>query len=61
MAVLITGGYGLIGSELAKTLIEKGENVWLLDKWIAPPASAFKLQARPAGDGIPRPIPGSHL
>lgn len=36
MSILITGGYGLIGSELARTLIENGENVWLLDKWIAP-------------------------
>lgn len=36
MSVLITGGYGLIGSELARILMESGENVWLLDKWIAP-------------------------
>ncbi|MBM4333459.1 MAG: NAD-dependent epimerase/dehydratase family protein [Deltaproteobacteria bacterium] len=36
MAVLITGGYGLIGSELARILVNKGETVWVLDKWIAP-------------------------
>ena len=36
MAVLITGGYGLIGSELARMLVNKGETVWVLDKWIAP-------------------------
>jgi threonine 3-dehydrogenase len=36
MSILITGGYGLIGSELARALIENGENVWLLDKWVAP-------------------------
>jgi nucleoside-diphosphate-sugar epimerase len=36
MSILITGGYGLIGSELARTLIEKGETVCLLDKEIVP-------------------------
>ncbi len=36
MSVLITGGYGLIGSELARMLVEKGEKVWVLDKWLVP-------------------------
>jgi len=34
MSILITGGYGLIGSVLTKILAEKGEKIWLLDKWI---------------------------
>jgi threonine 3-dehydrogenase len=33
MAVLITGGYGLIGSTLARILIENGEKVWVFDKF----------------------------
>ena len=33
MAVLITGGYGLIGSTLARMLVEKGEKVWVFDKF----------------------------
>ncbi|MBU1207531.1 MAG: NAD-dependent epimerase/dehydratase family protein [Proteobacteria bacterium] len=36
MSFLITGGYGLIGSELARMLVKKGEKVWVLDKWIVP-------------------------
>ena len=36
MSVLITGGYGLIGSELARMLLEKGGKVWVLDKWLVP-------------------------
>jgi nucleoside-diphosphate-sugar epimerase len=36
MAVLITGGYGLIGSTLARMLVEKGEKVWVFDKFTPP-------------------------
>jgi nucleoside-diphosphate-sugar epimerase len=36
MAVLITGGYGLIGSTLARMLVEKGEKVWAFDKFTPP-------------------------
>jgi threonine 3-dehydrogenase len=34
MSVLVTGGFGLIGSMLVRMLVEKGEKVWVLDKWI---------------------------
>jgi threonine 3-dehydrogenase len=36
MAVLITGGYGLIGSTLARMMVEKGEKVWVFDKFTPP-------------------------
>ena len=36
MAVLITGGYGLIGSTLARMLVEKGEKIWVFDKFTPP-------------------------
>jgi threonine 3-dehydrogenase len=36
MSVLITGGYGLIGSQLARMLVEKGEKVTIFDKWTPP-------------------------
>lgn len=36
MSLLITGGYGLIGSTLARMLVEKGENVWAFDKFTPP-------------------------
>ena len=36
MAVLITGGYGLIGSTLARMLVAKGEKVWVFDKFTPP-------------------------
>ena len=39
MAVLITGGYGLIGSTLARMLVEKGEKVWVFDKFTPPSVS----------------------
>jgi len=32
MSVLVTGGCGLIGSMLARILMEKGEEVWVFDK-----------------------------
>ena len=32
MSVLVTGGCGLIGSMLARILVEKGEEVWVFDK-----------------------------
>jgi len=36
MAILITGGYGLIGSALARMMVEKGEKVWVFDKFTPP-------------------------
>jgi len=36
MSILVTGGYGLIGSQLTRMLVEKGEKVSIFDKWIAP-------------------------
>jgi nucleoside-diphosphate-sugar epimerase len=33
MSILITGGFGLIGSALTRTLAENGQEVWALDKW----------------------------
>jgi threonine 3-dehydrogenase len=36
MSVLVTGGYGLIGSQLTRMLLEKGEKVAILDKWTPP-------------------------
>ena len=36
MSILITGGYGFIGSMLARMLVEKGEKVWLLDNFPRP-------------------------
>lgn len=36
MAVLVTGGYGLVGSVLTRMLVEKGEKVWVLDKFPVP-------------------------
>ncbi len=40
MSVLITGGYGLIGSTLSRMLVEKGEKVWVFDKFT--PAQRFQ-------------------
>ena len=34
MSILVTGGSGLIGSTLTRMLAEKGEKVWVFDKWI---------------------------
>ena len=36
MSVLITGGCGMIGSTLARMLVEKGEQVWVFDRQISP-------------------------
>lgn len=36
MSILVTGGSGLVGSIVTRMLAEKGEKVWVLDKWIAP-------------------------
>ena len=36
MAILITGGCGLIGSTLARMLCERGETVWVFDRMIVP-------------------------
>lgn len=43
MAVLITGGYGLIGSTLARMLVAGGEEVWAFDKFT--PANRFQGMA----------------
>jgi len=36
MSILITGGYGFIGSRLARMLVEKGQEVWVLDNFPRP-------------------------
>jgi GDPmannose 4,6-dehydratase len=33
MAILVTGGSGLVGAILTRFLVEKGEYVWVFDKW----------------------------
>ena len=33
MAILVTGGSGLVGAILTRFLVEKGELVWIFDKW----------------------------
>ena len=33
MAILVTGGSGLVGAILTRFLAEKGEQVWVFDKW----------------------------
>ena len=32
MSVLITGGCGMIGSTMARMLVERGEQVWIFDR-----------------------------
>jgi UDP-glucose 4-epimerase len=34
MAVLVTGGFGLVGSSLTRVLAERGGKVWVLNKWL---------------------------
>ena len=48
MTTLITGGAGFVALNVAQTLLERGEDVALLDR-AAPPAAALAAWTRLAG------------
>src|SRR4030043_102386 len=62
MSILVTGGSGLIGSTLTRMLAEKGEKVWVFDKWIGHQRFAGiedRVQTIPGGPGQFFQGPGS--